>query len=238
MKPAAPAFPKEALTFFRSLEKNNTREWFQPRKELFDKQIKGPMLEVVAALNHEMARFAPDYINDPEKALYRIYRDTRFSNDKTPYKTHIAAIFPRHGMAKHSGGGLYCSVSHKEIEVAGGVYMPGPEQLLAIRNHIAANHAELRTILRSKALKTLMGDLQGTQLSRVPKGFSPEHPAADMLKYKQWYYFVSLDPAIALTPQLVPELSKRFKVLMPLVEFFNVPFQQSRHTIPAEELLR
>ncbi len=238
MKPAVPQFPKEALTFFRSLEKNNTRDWFQPRKELFDTHVKAPMLELVSALNQEMTRFAPDYINDPDKALYRIYRDTRFSADKTPYKTHIAAIFPRRGMAKHFAAGFYCSVSHKEIEVAGGVYMPGPEQLLAIRNHIADNHEEVRAILRSKPLKTLMGDLQGTQLSRVPKGFSPEHPAADLLKYKQWYHFVSLNPEIALTPQLLPEVCKRFKAMLPLVEFFNSPFQQSRQTIPAEELLR
>jgi uncharacterized protein (TIGR02453 family) len=185
-----------------------------------------------------MARYAPDYINEPEKAIYRIYRDTRFSQDKTPYKTHIAAIFPRRGTLKHAGAGLYFAVSHKEVEVAGGVYMPGPEQLLAIRKHIAENYGEFRKILASKTLKTLLGDLQGSQLSRVPKGFPCEHPAADLLKYKQWYHFAVLKPEIALTPEILPEVSKRFKAMMPLVDFMNRPFtNRKRLTIPAEELI-
>jgi uncharacterized protein (TIGR02453 family) len=233
-----PGFPKEGLSFFRALEKHNDRDWFQPRKATFDEKLKAPMMELVRALNQEMARYAPDYINEPEKAIYRIYRDTRFSSDKTPYKTHIAAIFPRRGTVKHAGAGLYFAVSHKEVEVAGGVYMPGPEQLLAIRNHIAANSVEFRKILASKKLKTLMGELQGSRLSRVPKGFPCDHEAAELLKYRQWYYYALLDSGVALTPQLLPEVSKRFQALMPLVDFMNRPFTaQKRLTIPVEELI-
>src|SRR2546426_6668322 len=128
-------FPREAIAFFKELERHNRREWFQPRKQIYDEQVKAPMAHLIRALTAEMMRFAPDYVTEPEKAIYRIYRDTRFSKDKTPYKTHVAAIFPRRGLAKH-GGGLYFSVSAREVEVAGGVYMPGPEELLAIRNHI------------------------------------------------------------------------------------------------------
>ena len=92
--------PPEALTFFRSLARNNNRDWFQPRKELFETKVKAPMVELVESLNAEFAKFAPEYINDPKKAArlpHRIYRDTRFSSDKTPYKTHLAAIFPKRG---------------------------------------------------------------------------------------------------------------------------------------------
>src|SRR5882672_3168342 len=85
-----PGFSPDALSFLRALKRNNRREWFQPRKEKYEALIKVPMLEMVAALNEELARFAPDYVTPPEKAVYRIYRDTRFSPDKTPYKTHIA----------------------------------------------------------------------------------------------------------------------------------------------------
>jgi uncharacterized protein (TIGR02453 family) len=100
---------------------------------VFDEQVMGPMQELVNAVNDALLEFAPEHVTDPRKAIYRIYRDTRFSADKTPYKTHIAANFPRRGLEKHQGAGYYFSVSAKEIEVAGGVYMPGPEQLLAIR---------------------------------------------------------------------------------------------------------
>src|SRR5215468_7665110 len=104
-------FPPEALKFFRALARNNRREWFQPRKETFETKVKAPMTELVEAINAELLEFAPAHINDPKKAVYRIYRDTRFSADKTPYKTHLAAIFMCHGMAKHSTAGFYLQIS-------------------------------------------------------------------------------------------------------------------------------
>ena len=90
-----PGFPADALKFFRDLAKNNHRDWFLPRKEIFEAQVKEPMLELAGAINAEFAKFAPEYICDPKKAVYRIYRDIRFSADKSPYKTHLAADFPR-----------------------------------------------------------------------------------------------------------------------------------------------
>ena len=95
-------FPPEALRFLRDLARNNRREWFQPRKEIFEATVRAPMLAVVESINAEFAKFAPDYIADPKKAVYRIYRDTRFSPDKSPYKTHLAAVFPRRG-GEHGG---------------------------------------------------------------------------------------------------------------------------------------
>src|SRR5712671_5949548 len=148
-------FPEAGMQFFRGLKRNNRREWFQPRKQTYDEQVKAPMVELVNAVTAEMMRFAPDYVADPAKAIYRIYRDTRFSKDKTPYKTHIAAIFPRRGLMKHGGAGLYFSVSAKEIEVAGGVYMPGPDALLAIRTHLAERHEEFTRVVETRKLRAL-----------------------------------------------------------------------------------
>ncbi|HYM10358.1 MAG TPA: DUF2461 domain-containing protein, partial [Bryobacterales bacterium] len=176
----------------------------------------------------EMMRFAPEYVAEPAKAIYRIYRDTRFSKDKTPYKTHIAAIFPRRGMEKHGGAGLYVSVAPKEIELAGGVYMPSPEALLSIRTHLAEHYAEFRKIIASRKLRALMGELQGERLSRVPKGFCSTHPAADLLRHRQWLYWVMLDPALAASPKLLAEIRKRFEVMMPFLEFLNKPVIKAR----------
>jgi uncharacterized protein (TIGR02453 family) len=139
-----PGFPPEALTFLRNLKRNNNREWFQPRKQIFETQLKEPMLALCDALNGEFAKFGPDYINDPKKALFRIYRDTRFSSDKTPYKTHVAAIFRRRG-EKRSSPAFYCSLSLEGVGVAGGLYEPEPEHLPAIRSWLAENHPEFRT---------------------------------------------------------------------------------------------
>src|ERR1700761_111474 len=110
-------FPSEAQTFLRNLERNNRREWFQPKKTIFDEHVKRPMLELVAALNASIERFAPLHVTEPEAAIYRIYRDTRFSKDKKPYKTHIAAYFPRRGMDRHTAAGYYVAISHKEVAV-------------------------------------------------------------------------------------------------------------------------
>jgi uncharacterized protein (TIGR02453 family) len=228
MSPVFPGFPREAMTFFRSLKKNNAREWFQPRKEIYDQKVKAPMLELVTALMRRVAEFAPDHAGDPAKAIYRIYRDTRFSKNKTPYKTHIAAVFPRRDLEKHGGAGYYFSISPEEIEVGGGVYMPPPESLRAIREQLSGSHEEFRGILAARPVRRLFGELYGDSLTRVPKGFDPAHPAADLLRMKQFLLFKTLDADMATTPKLYGEVLTRFEAMTPFLEFLNRPFVDTR----------
>src|SRR5207247_1550421 len=108
------------------------------------------MLELVTAVMQALADFAPEYVSDPNKAIFRIYRDTRFSKDKTPYKTHIAAVFTPRGADR--GSGYYFSVSADEIEAGGGVYMPPPEDLLTIRGYLAENHEEFRRLSTARGV--------------------------------------------------------------------------------------
>lgn len=226
MNPSFAGFPPDAMTFLRGLKKHNTREWFQPRKEIYEEKVKGPMIELVAALMRRMDDFAPDYTGDPSKAIYRIYRDTRFSTNKTPYKTHIAAIFKHRDLDKHSGAGFYFSVAPDEIEVGGGVYMPMPEDLLAIRNHLAVHHEEFRRLAAGRTVRRLFGEVAGDSLSRVPKGFPADHPAADLLRMKQFLLFGALEPSLATTPKLYRELLTRFQAMSPFLEFLNRPLQR------------
>src|SRR4026208_1384845 len=97
MPQAIPVFPAEGLKFLRSLKRNNNREWFQAHKDVYEAQIKRPMEDLILALGVDFQKFAPEFIATPRKSLYRIYRDTRFSKDKSPYKTHVAASFPHKG---------------------------------------------------------------------------------------------------------------------------------------------
>lgn len=187
-------FPPEGMKFLTALARNNRREWFQPRKELYESTVRRPMLELVTRINGALLDFAPDYVCEPEKAVFRIYRDTRFSSDKTPYKTHIAAVFNRRGLNKHQGAAYYFSVSPKEVFVGGGVYMPSPEGLLAVRNHIAASHEEFAKLVSDRTVRRYLEDLKGDSLSRAPKGFDPSHPAADYIRMKQWFFYTTLDP--------------------------------------------
>ena len=225
-----PGFPPEGLAFLRALAKNNRREWFQPRKAIYEEQVKAPMVNLVTRVTSAMLSFAPAYAGDPEKAIFRIYRDTRFSKDKTPYKTHIAAVFHRRGLNMHGGGGLYFAVSAKHVEVAGGIYMPAPETLRAVRAHLAERHEEFRDLIGNRALRRLLGDMQGEQLTRPPKGYCAEHPAADLLRYKQFLFYVLLDPSLAATAKLEREIVNRFRALTPFLECLNAPLAKANNT--------
>jgi len=233
MRSGFPGFPPEAMTFWRGLIGHNTREWFQPRKQIYEEKVKAPMVALVTELNRAMMEFAPDYVTDAAKAIYRIYRDVRFSADKTPYKTHIAASFGRHGLAKLGAAGYYLAVSHKGVDVDGGIYMPLPETLLAVRTRIAGRPADFRRIVEARAVRRLFGAMQGEQLSRVPKGFRAEDPAAGLLRFKQFLLFTTLDAAIVTTPELFGELEKRFRAMAPFLEFLNAPLAGLKR--PADE---
>jgi uncharacterized protein (TIGR02453 family) len=233
-----PGFPREGLQFLSDLARNNHRNWFRPRKPIFEQEVKRRMCELVDAVNAALTSFAPDYVTDADKAVYRIYRNTRFSPDKTPYKDHIAASFRHRRLACGEGGaGYYFAVSHKEVAVGGGLYQPSPETLLAVRNHIAERHEEFRRIAKSRAVQRLLGALQGERLTRAPKGFSPEHPAADLLRYKQFVLYVELAPDIAATPGLYTEVVKRFQTMTPFLEFLNAPLLGRRKKIESQKLL-
>ncbi len=228
MKAPSFAFPEEGMRFLRSLKRNNRREWFQPRKHIYDDQVKAPMLHLVGLVNREMMRFGPEYVREPAEAIYRVYRDTRFSPDKTPYKTHIAAVFPRRGLARHACAGLYFAISPEGVEIAGGVYMPDREELRLIREHLAGSHEEFRRILRARTVRELFGQMQGEQLSRPPKGFCADHPAADLVRYRQWLLDVTLDPEVATAPELAAEIIRHFRAMIPFVEYLNRPLVASR----------
>jgi uncharacterized protein (TIGR02453 family) len=227
-------FPPEMVQFFRSLKRNNRREWFQPRKHLFEQHVKAPMLELIAAINAEMEKFAPEYVTEPKNAIFRIYRDTRFSADKTPYKTHVAASFSRRGGERLGTGGFYFSLSPEAIEVSAGIWHPEREVMLTVRNHIAETHEELSRILADKKSRKLAGELKGDALSRSPKGFDPAHPAAGFIKMKDWVLDVSLDASLATTPVLYREIVERFRAMTPLVGYLNRPLLSRK---PAKDLL-
>ena len=115
--------------------------------------------------------------------------------------------------------------------------MPEPITLLAIRNHIAARHEELRKILAGRTVKALFGKMEGQQLSRVPKGFCAEHPAADLLRYKYFILWTELPAEIATTPELFREIVKRFRVMVPFLNFLTEPLGRSRPKIDARDLM-
>ena len=220
-------FRPEALKFLRGLDKNNDRAWFQSRKAVYEAELKEPMLQVIRKVTDAMLEFAPNHVRPAEKSLFRIYRDTRFSNNKLPYKTHVAAWWSHMGMEKTSGAGYYFQVSPKGVVVAAGAYMPEKEQLAAIRHWLLENHVEFRKVLQRPAVRRTFSEFEGEALTRPPKGFPPAHPAMDLIKQKQWGLSATLPVETALEPNFAQTVIKHFKLLAPLVDALNTPIAAS-----------
>jgi uncharacterized protein (TIGR02453 family) len=216
-------FKPEAMKFLRGLARHNEREWFNARKDVYERELKAPMLALIEEINHAMAEFAPEHVRDPKKTMMRIYRDTRFAKDKRPYKRHVAAWWARRGMEKTSGGGFYMHVGPQEVLVSIGVYMPEREQLLAIREWMAAHHAEYRAmvkkILRARGLG--MTDIDAQGLTRMPKGFASDHPADELLRARNWGVHAFLPLDAPLDAGFGREVVKRFRAAAPLIDALN-----------------
>jgi uncharacterized protein (TIGR02453 family) len=222
---ASPRFSPKAIAFLRALKRNNRREWFQPRKAEFDALLREPMLAIVQQLAIDFRSFAPELSADP-KSIFRIYRDIRFSSDKSPYKTHVAASFPNRRVA--NGGGLYFHVEPDGVWVGGGIYAPDTSVLQAEREHIAANFRRFRAIVESPAFRRVLDPLDGGEhLQRVPRGFPPDHPAAEYLKYRMFIAGREFPGSFATSPKFYPGLLKVFRHVTPLLRFLNEPLQRS-----------
>lgn len=219
-----PGFSAQAMTFLRGLERNNKREWFQPRKEIYENEVRKPLESLVNAINAELAEFSPRHVTPVKKAIFRIYRDTRFSKDKKPYKTHVAATFFLTNFSKAAGPCYYFHFTPKELLIFAGVYMPEREELMAIRNLLAERHQDFQELLRGRTLQKSMGKLKGEQLSRLPKGFEKDHPAAELIRQKQWFLESTTSPSAITSSSMLPEIVNRFRAAAPMVEFLSQPF--------------
>jgi uncharacterized protein (TIGR02453 family) len=216
-------FTSRTISFLRALKRHNDRDWFRARKDDYERHVKLPMAAVVERLASDFRSFAPELVAAPKHSLYRIYRDTRFSADKRPLKTHAAASFPRRGLPRHQGAGLYFEVASDWVWIGGGMWAPEPPQLLKVREHIADTWPELQTTLRTRAFRERLGELGGDTLARVPRGFPASHPAAEYLKHYRFVAGREFPAAFAHDRAFYPTLVKTFKTLMPLVRFLNEP---------------
>ena len=231
-----PAFPQAGLNFLKSLKRNNNRDWFQEHRTTYDESVKLPMLELIAALAKEFADFAPEIQVSP-RSLFRIYRDTRFSKDKTPFKTHVAASFSVKGLDRHEGAGFYFHIAPTELWIGGGIYRPPSDELRTVRDHIAANHERLKKIVEARHFKKLFGTLQGEQSSRMPRGYPADHPAEHYLRLKDVLAARELEPADSTKPKFLETLVESFRGMHPLIRFLNEPIIRRRQDKDRREKL-
>ena len=222
MADSAPKFSDKTIRFLRALKRNNRREWFNAHKDDYENHIRQPMAAIVERLADDFRAFAPELVASPKLSMYRIYRDTRFSEDKAPYKTHVAAVFPTRGLPKHEGAGLYFHVSPTEVWVGGGMYAPQAPQLQAVREHIAANIKRLRTLVEAPGFRRQIA-IEGEKLQRVPRGFARDHEAAEYLKYRNFIAGCEFPASVATSPTFYSTLLKVFRHVAPLARFLNEP---------------
>ncbi|MDO6434757.1 DUF2461 domain-containing protein [Flavitalea sp. BT771] len=216
---------KEALFIYQSgfdflnkLKKNNNREWFNAHKAAFQKE-----LLLVEAFAEGLLRHlnVHDMIETPsgKKSLYRIYRDTRFSSDKTPYKTHWSGSFRR--ATKYRRGGYHFHIEPGNTYIAGGFWGPVPQDLRRIRDDIAFDAAPLRKILKNKTFVSMFKTLQGEQLKTAPQGFDAGHEAIDLLRYKQFLLIRPFSDKEVLAKDFLKEANLTFKAMRPFFDHMS-----------------
>ena len=215
-------FTNLTIAFLRALKKNNDRAWFQAHRTDYERHVRSPMVAIVDRLAGDLRTIAPELLVDSKVSLFRPWRDTRFSEDKAPLKTNIAAVFPNGTLGRMNGAGLYFEVATTWVWIGGGVYAPDSSQLHAIREHIATHQRPFEKIIGAPAF-TKLGGLKGDRISRVPRGWPKDHPAAEYLMHKQFLGFREEPASFSTRPDFYKQLLATMKALTPLVAFLNQP---------------
>lgn len=204
----------DVLAFYKELDKNNTREWFEPQKSRFK------------ALEAEIKQYAEEIKNglsttdEIDRAkLFRIYRDVRFSKDKTPFKTHFGISF--HRKKPNLRGGYYLHIAPGDTFIATGFWNPDKDDLYRIRKEMEVDAAELRDVIADTELKAHWGALQGDEVKTAPKGFSKEHADIDLIRKKQYLFIKKFTDKEVLSAGFQDQIITHFKAIRPFFDYMS-----------------
>jgi uncharacterized protein (TIGR02453 family) len=216
-------FTKEFTKFFEELKQNNNREWFTANKKRYEKHVKRPFEAFVSVLIVKMQEYDPQCTIQPKDAIFRIYRDIRFSKDKTPYKTNVSAVIGRGGRKEKTLVGMYVELSADHIRIYGGVYMPDKEQLYSIRQEILYNQKEFERLISDKTFVKYFGEVRGDKNIRLPPEFAEIQDEQPLIANKQFYYYSEIDPKLITDDGLIEALFTRFEAGADLRKFLLAP---------------
>jgi len=211
-------FDKELFRFLKELKQNNNRDWFQANKSRYENNVKKPMLEFIADFAPVLRKVHPRFVADPKPvggSMFRIYRDIRFSEDKSPYKTMASAHFRHHkaGQNVHVPG-FYLHLEPGECFTASGIWHPDSPTLLAIRKAIVNRPEDWKKVRKNM-------DVNGEKLSRPPKGFASDHPFIEDIKHKDFTTSRMFSEAEVCSDAFMGELASTYKKMLPLMEFLS-----------------
>ncbi|HEY0029116.1 MAG TPA: DUF2461 domain-containing protein [Bacteroidia bacterium] len=203
------------IEFLKLVKKNNNRDWFNAHKERYLKEHAN-IIAFAEALLLEMNKHDVIETESGKKALHRIYRDTRFSKEKTPYKYNWSGGFKR--ATKQRRGGYYFHIEPGNTFVAGGFWGPDPKDLKRIRDEFAQDAAPLRKVLKSKNFVSHFGELQGEQIKTTPKGYDASNPAIDLLRFKQFVIVKKFSDKEMLSDNFAKQMNDAFKAMRPFLD--------------------
>ncbi len=208
-----------ALNFLKDLTKNNNREWFQDNKKRYEKDLQKPFENLIGNIIHEIQKIDPTVIVTPKQAIFRIYRDTRFSKDKSPYKTHVGAIISPGGTKAKEYPGMYIHVEPGMLMLGGGAYFLENQSLYQLRQFITLNVKRFENIISDPDFVIKYGELKGEKNKRLPVEFSEIAEKQPLLYNKQFYYMAELDPQNVLRKDCVSLVMEYYHAAKPLHDF-------------------
>ncbi|MGW8180325.1 MAG: DUF2461 domain-containing protein [bacterium] len=222
---------RPALTqFLNELAENNNREWFQQNRERYESEVVGPVLDFIRVMQPRLMEISPYLMAEAKKvggSMFRIYRDTRFSKDKTPYKTHVGIRFPHREFKQHAGPGVYLHLSPKEVYLAAGVWHPETSALTKIRMSIDQNPETWLKTRDQKEFRELF-ELSGDSLNGPPRGYQKDHPMIEDLKRKDFVGVQRLAATTLLKEGLPDKVARSYRAAGPFLHFLakalDVPF--------------
>ncbi|MHA7870760.1 MAG: DUF2461 domain-containing protein [Hyphococcus sp.] len=214
--------PRDYFAFFREPKANNNRAWFNDNKQRFRKSVQEPLASFVEAMAPRLKKISRHFVADPRLnggSVFRIYKDVRFSKDKTPYKTHGAVQF-RHALGKDAHApGFYVHLDPEEIFYGGGIWTPPSPQLLQVREAIRDNSAAWRKATAGAAFRKRFGGLRGNALTRPPRGFEADHPLIADIKRKSFFAMAEGEAAQVKKPSFCDDVEAAMKDARPMVKF-------------------
>lgn len=221
--PPFSGFSPEAIQFLADLAANNERTWFQRRKPEYEQLLKAPLEALCGALAERFETRGIPLRADPARSPFRIYRDVRFSKDKSPYKTHVSASFPWiEGSPDPAGNGKpggYFHLAAGEAFVGGGMWHPEPAKLRAFRAAVIGDPGAVRDVLDEPRFRRRFGSISGDRLKRVPPGIPADHPEAELLKLKDMTFGQRLSDEDVFSPRLPDVLADAFEDAIPVMRF-------------------
>jgi uncharacterized protein (TIGR02453 family) len=199
-------FDKRFFEFFEGLAMDNSKSYFDANRRKYQEAVREPFVELVGDMIIRIREHEPELAISPKDAMFRINRDIRFSKDKTPYKTHMAAAISRGGRMDHQAPGFYFHLGVDEAHAGGGVYMPDKDAIHKVRAHIMRDDEGFARAIDDPAFKDAYGQVQGDRLRRVPPEFKEAARVQPYVANKQWYYMTEMDPEVVLSDDLADTL--------------------------------